>query len=786
MTVASEDVGGDPVVLTINQSAAVPVLEVIPATSTVGAAGDELVVQVRNAGTGSFDWTATMLTGTAFASITSGGTGIDNGTFVVTFAENLSPLQRTATLSVAAPGVSNSPVELKIMQQAGVPLLQVSPASQLIGSAAGTASLSVSNGGNGTLNWTAAVVSGGAFATISAGSSGTDSGLIAVAFTANSGAGDRSATISVASSDAGNSPVQVTITQTAQEAVLQVTPDSQQVGSTAASTSFQVLNTGTGTMNWTAAVSEGANFITIVDGSAGSNDGAITASITQNTGTIERVGSILVQAPGAANSPRTVTIVQSPRSPVLRVLPAEQSVGAAGGPVSITVENGGEGALDWTASVVSGAEFLLLAAPSNGTGNGVAQVIVAPNLTEEDRVGTIRVEALGASDSPLIATITQLGCELLNPPQNVTASDGVFPDTVELIWSATPRAASYEVFRAPISAPDNLEFVGATLETQYSDTRAEAPQYVLVNRGCLNPGEFRITNVVYFYYVKSVNDCGPSAASPGTTGYRGLPLAESKFSSFRETVMPNRLSADGSYLLAGEEEIGLRLTDGAGIDVASIWVELADVAVPEEQIRWVPITEDHTDGWVVVPVPTDYQVGAYFVAATGATGLDGVALTPVGALFEVAETVMTASSGADTQPILLEDEGTALFLEGRGSVFEIAPRIIYETPQQVWIPLPEDVNVADLSLYYYGADSNGGTWYPADQVVGLLADKDLTLSEDGSLIGVWVNHGGTVRLGEVASAPATAASLAPGEWGTVVIIALTCLLLLGARRRSMG
>ena len=204
------------------------------------------------------------------------------------------------------------------------------------------------------------------------------------------------------------------------------------------------------------------------------------------------------------------------------------------------------------------------------------------------------------------------------------------------------------------------------------------------------------------------------------------------------------------------------------------------------QIRWVPINDDHTDGWVVVPVPEDYQAGAYFVAAAGATALDGVSLMPVGALFQVADSVKAEETGAVAQPILLDDEEKGLFLEGRGSVYEIAPRIVYETPQQVWISMPEGGKIDMLRLYYYGTDGNGGTWYPADQVVGLLADTALTLSEDASLVGVWVNHGGTVRLGQVAKARATAASLAPGDLGTVVIVGLMFLLLLGVRQRIAG
>lgn len=142
---------------------------------------------------------------------------------------------------------------MTITQLAGVPFLQVSPSSQLIGSAAGAASRNVANGGSGS-RWTAAVIEGAGFATITSGSSGVNAGQVAVAFQNNTTLLNRTATIRVESPDASNSPVDVTITQTAQASVPDVSPEAQSVGSGTGSASFQVQNMGSGTMNWTSAV----------------------------------------------------------------------------------------------------------------------------------------------------------------------------------------------------------------------------------------------------------------------------------------------------------------------------------------------------------------------------------------------------------------------------------------------------------------------------------------------------------------------------------------------------
>ncbi len=784
LTVSSGSVGSDPVTLTINQSAAVPLLEVTPASNVASADGEELVVQVRNTGTGSFDWTASVLVGDSFATITSGGTGTNNGTFVLTFAENLSVLQRTATISVSAPGASNSPVEAEIVQQAGVPLLQVTPSSQLLGSAAGSASLSVSNGGSGTLNWTAAVVTGGAFASVSAGSSGINAGLITVAFSENTGTDDRVATIRVESGDASNSPVEVTITQTAQEAVLQVTPDTQSVGSAANTVSFQVQNTGTGSMNWTASVVDGANFISIIAGTAGTNSGVISVSLEENTGTTERTATIQVQAPGAANNPQLVTIVQTPRTPVLRVVPAEQSIGSAGGTANITIENGGAGALNWTASVNTGADFLTFASATNGSGDSTLQITVAANDTEESRTGTIRIEAPGADGSPQIATIIQLGCEILTMPENLAASDGIFPDAVELIWSATPGATLYEVFRSPVESPDQIELLGTTAEPRFSDTLAEAPEFELLNRGCFNPGEFIITNIIYFYYVKAVNACGTSELSLGTTGHRGLPESELKAGRFKETVLPNTKAGDGSYLLSQEDSVAVRLSSDDGVDVGSLWADLSGTLVSTDALQWVPVAEDNTDGWLVITALDSIASDTGFTVTVGGQTAAGQDIGSVRADFHrSAGDAAKAVTEVQALPHIPAEGDSGLFLEGLGAVHQVTPLSVFPEAQLIWIPVPEAADAADLTLYYYGDDASGGVWYPGSNVVGWLANPELAISEDGAYLGAWVNHGGTVRLGARPATETASASFVPGNLGMLSVIILTSLILLGAGRR---
>ncbi|MBN1278089.1 MAG: chitobiase/beta-hexosaminidase C-terminal domain-containing protein, partial [Deltaproteobacteria bacterium] len=93
--------------------------------------------------------------------------------------------------------------------------------------------------------------------------------------------------------------------------VLSVSPGSREVSWDAESTNFSVSNTGGGTMNWTASVTDGAGWLSIQSGSSGTNSGTINLSFSQNTGASPRTGTITVTALGASGSPKAVTVRQN-------------------------------------------------------------------------------------------------------------------------------------------------------------------------------------------------------------------------------------------------------------------------------------------------------------------------------------------------------------------------------------------------------------------------------------------------------------------------------------------
>jgi hypothetical protein len=95
-------------------------------------------------------------------------------------------------------------------------------------------------------------------------------------------------------------------------AVLSVTPETQNVESKAGTATFTVSNTGAASMPWTAEVISGGSWLSITNGTQGTNSGTITVTISQNTDAANtRTGTIRITATGATSSPKDLTIIQA-------------------------------------------------------------------------------------------------------------------------------------------------------------------------------------------------------------------------------------------------------------------------------------------------------------------------------------------------------------------------------------------------------------------------------------------------------------------------------------------
>jgi hypothetical protein len=96
---------------------------------------------------------------------------------------------------------------------------------------------------------------------------------------------------------------------------LVISPSNQSVAKDAGSITFSVSNTGTSIIPWRAAVTAGADWLSISSGAGGTDTGTITCAYTANTSTSSRTGTIQVRAYGDGTSTKDVTVTQNPPGP---------------------------------------------------------------------------------------------------------------------------------------------------------------------------------------------------------------------------------------------------------------------------------------------------------------------------------------------------------------------------------------------------------------------------------------------------------------------------------------
>lgn len=94
-----------------------------------------------------------------------------------------------------------------------------------------------------------------------------------------------------------------------------VTPDGQNVPAKAGMATFNISSPGQ-TIDWPPSITSGSSWLSIAGGDYGANNNAtLTVAYTANSETFPRVGTIVITAFGATESPKTVKIVQDASVP---------------------------------------------------------------------------------------------------------------------------------------------------------------------------------------------------------------------------------------------------------------------------------------------------------------------------------------------------------------------------------------------------------------------------------------------------------------------------------------
>ncbi len=319
---------------------------------------------LRNAGPTPIDWTASKLR--TWTSLSAAAGALDAGastTVTVSIdaaAEALPGGDFADTVSFVnttnGNGSTSRPVELTVIAPPGV--LAVTPAAGLVSGGLEGGPFSpasqdyvLENTGGSAIAWTAARTR--SWTTLSAASGALDPGqtttltvsINAAAEALAAGVYDDTVTVTNATNGTGSTTRNVTLTVAAGP-VLSVTPADRAVPFTSGAATFDVANAGGGTLTWTAAVAAGVGWLSITAGAGGTGPGTITAAFTANPSTTARQGTLRVTAPGAAGSPRDVTVTQAGSTFGLTVS-GERRVEQAWilrreyGRLSITVDNPG-------------------------------------------------------------------------------------------------------------------------------------------------------------------------------------------------------------------------------------------------------------------------------------------------------------------------------------------------------------------------------------------------------------------------------------------------------------
>ena len=313
-----------PVTLSIAGAAATPTIQLslsnLAFSGTAGGVNPApKTFSISNAGGGTLAWTAS---NTAAWLILSPASGTNSST--VTTSVNLTGLAAgtySATVSITATGATTKtiPVTLTLTAATLAPAIGLNTTSLgfagTVGGANPTAqTIGISNAGGGTLAWTAG--DNVTWLTLSP-SSGTNAGTVtATVNLAGLLAGSYTATVTVTATGATPKTVPVTLTVTGSTSggTIGFSPAnlafSGTIGGTnPAAKTFNITNTGGGTLSWT--VSDNATWLqlTPASGTTTTETDTISASVTLNglaAGTYNAI--ITVTASGSTNSPQQIPV----------------------------------------------------------------------------------------------------------------------------------------------------------------------------------------------------------------------------------------------------------------------------------------------------------------------------------------------------------------------------------------------------------------------------------------------------------------------------------------------
>ena len=261
MTIASQS-------FTVSQSGTSCTYSILPTSQSFGASGGAGSVSVT-APIGC-NWIATSYE--SWITITSGSSGSGSGPVNYSVSANTDTGQRTGRMSIAG--------QIFTVIESGVSCsYSISPTNQSFGSSGGSGSVSVTT--QSGCPWTAS--SNANWIMITSGSSGSGSEPVNYSVSANTGTSSRTGTTTIAGQT-------FTVSQSGVSCTYSISPTSQSFDSSGGTGGVSVT-TQSGCL-WTATSHDG--WITITSGSTGSGSGPVNYSVSANTDTSSRTGTMAI------------------------------------------------------------------------------------------------------------------------------------------------------------------------------------------------------------------------------------------------------------------------------------------------------------------------------------------------------------------------------------------------------------------------------------------------------------------------------------------------------------
>ena len=305
-------------------------------------------------------------------------------------------------------------------------LAPLSPTSLTFAATAGGAlpdeqTVTITNTGTGTLDWTATANQSWV---VIRQTSGTAPSTIRITINpVELGGGTATATLTIASTGALNSPRTLTITAnitgppTIALNPASMTFSATKGGAVPAAQTLTITNSGSGTLQW--ALESDSTWLTAATTSGSTAAAASSASaISINHTTLARgtyVGNLSVVDPDAGNSPQAIPVTLTVTAPTIGVSPSAipLSIVKTGNPANQTVaiSNAGDAPLNYTATVTDGGSWLSVSSGATGAvaAAGSTNMVLAFNASSLPRgvhTATVEIADPNATNSPQTVTVT--------------------------------------------------------------------------------------------------------------------------------------------------------------------------------------------------------------------------------------------------------------------------------------------------------------------------------------------------------------------------------------------